>query len=90
MLQAITDESRHILVYVDGVLADVSQSYRGAILDRSISGDRVFAKMLWKEGHMSEECWHVYESSYDGACRTLLPPTKLLFLDVQPRQPSSA
>jgi deoxyadenosine/deoxycytidine kinase len=58
--------------------------YQGAILDRSISGDRVFAKMLWREGHMSEECWHVYESSYDGACRTLLPPTKLLFLDVQP------
>jgi deoxyadenosine/deoxycytidine kinase len=25
-----------------------------------------------------------YEESYDGACRTLLPPTKLIFLDVQP------
>lgn len=58
--------------------------YEGAILDRSLAGDRVFAKMLCHSGHISQLDWENYENCYDIMCRTLLPPTRLIFLDVQP------
>ncbi len=58
--------------------------YNGAILDRSLSGDRVFAKMHVKKGNISELGWDTYELAYSVMCRTLLPPTLLVFLDAQP------
>lgn len=57
---------------------------RGAILDRSISGDRVFAKLHMKVGNIDPDFWQIYEDSYLDACTSLMPPTKLIFLDVQP------
>jgi deoxyadenosine/deoxycytidine kinase len=77
-------ERRKLMQQLAALEATGIGGYKGAILDRSISGDRVFAKLLYKQGLMPKECWQVYENSYDGACRTLLPPTKLIFLDVQP------
>lgn len=59
--------------------------YDGAALDRSISGDRVFAKMLCQEGHIELLDFATYEMAYNYMCRTLLPPTLLVFLDVQPK-----
>jgi deoxyadenosine/deoxycytidine kinase len=58
--------------------------FDGAILDRSLAGDRVFAKMLCSSGDISQLDWENYENCYDIMCRTLLPPTRLIFLDVQP------
>jgi deoxyadenosine/deoxycytidine kinase len=58
--------------------------YKGAILDRSLSGDRVFAKMLMQDGLISELDFNTYEIAYSIMCRSLLPPTLLIFLDVQP------
>jgi deoxyadenosine/deoxycytidine kinase len=58
--------------------------YKGAILDRSISGDRVFAKMHMQAGNIDELDYKTYEMAYSVMCRTLLPPTLLVFLDVQP------
>ena len=58
--------------------------YKGAILDRSVSGDRVFAKMHMNCGNIDPLDWHTYERAYNNMARTLLPPTLLVFLDVQP------
>lgn len=59
--------------------------YKGAILDRSLSGDRVFAKMLMQDGLIDPLDFKTYESAYSIMCRSLLPPTLLIFLDVQPQ-----
>jgi len=56
----------------------------GAILDRSLSGDRVFAKMHRDAGNIEELDWQTYEMAYNIMARTLLPPTLLIFLDAQP------
>lgn len=58
--------------------------FDGAILDRSLSGDRVFAKLHREAGNISELDWQTYEMCYQVMCHTLLPPTRLIFLDVQP------
>lgn len=58
--------------------------YKGAILDRSLSGDRVFAKLHKEEGNIDDLDWHTYEMAYNTMARTLLPPTLLVFLDIQP------
>jgi len=58
--------------------------FEGAILDRSLSGDRVFARLHMEEGNISELDWKTYEMCYNIMCHTLLPPTRLIFLDVQP------
>jgi deoxyadenosine/deoxycytidine kinase len=58
--------------------------YKGAILDRSISGDRVFAKMLMEDGAIEPIDFATYEMAYHIMCRTLLPPTLLVFLEVTP------
>jgi len=59
-------------------------NFQGAILDRSLAGDRVFAKMLMKDGLIDTLDWETYEMSYNIMARSLLPPTLLIFLDVQP------
>jgi deoxyadenosine/deoxycytidine kinase len=58
--------------------------YAGAILDRSLSGDRVFAKLHRDAGNIDELDWLTYETAYQIMCRSLLPPTLLVYLDVQP------
>jgi deoxyadenosine/deoxycytidine kinase len=57
----------------------------GAILDRSLSGDRVFAKMHRDSGNISELDWQTYEEIHSIMARSLLPPTLLVYLDVQPQ-----
>jgi deoxyadenosine/deoxycytidine kinase len=59
--------------------------YKGAILDRSLSGDRVFAKMLMQDGFIDPLDFQTYEMAYSIMCRSLLPPTLLVYLDVQPQ-----
>jgi deoxyadenosine/deoxycytidine kinase len=59
--------------------------HEGAILDRSISGDRVFAKLHAQEGNIDKLDFETYEMAYSIMSRTLLPPTLLVFLDVQPQ-----
>ena len=59
--------------------------YAGAVLDRSLSGDLVFAKMLMKSGHIDPLDFETYKIAYNIMCRSLLPPTLLIYLDVQPQ-----
>lgn len=56
----------------------------GSILDRSLSGDRVFAKLHCKAGNIDPLDWDTYELAYSNMARSLLPPTLLIYLDVQP------
>lgn len=58
--------------------------FKGAILDRSLSGDRVFAKMHCESGNINPLDWQTYEMAHSIMARTLLPPTLLIFLDIQP------
>lgn len=58
--------------------------YNGAVLDRSLSGDRVFAKLHCAEGNIDPLDFATYEETYSIMARTLLPPTLLVFLDIQP------
>jgi deoxyadenosine/deoxycytidine kinase len=58
--------------------------FSGAILDRSLPGDRVFAKLHRDEGNISELDWECYESAHCTMARQFLPPTLLIYLDVQP------
>ena len=56
----------------------------GAILDRSIAGDRVFAKLHVAAGNIDPLEFKVYEEAYDIMSCTLFPPTVLVYLDCQP------
>ncbi len=58
--------------------------YTGAILDRSLSGDRVFAKQHAKNGNISPLDWWTYEQAYDAFCRPISPPVRLIYLIVSP------
>lgn len=58
--------------------------WQGAILDRSISGDRVFAKMLYQAGHIDKDSWEAYEDFHMLMCTQLLPPTLIIHLQCEP------
>jgi deoxyadenosine/deoxycytidine kinase len=58
--------------------------FKGAILDRGMPGDRVFAHMHMLAGNMDELEWQTYERCYDIMTCSLIPPSLLIFLDVEP------
>lgn len=58
--------------------------YNGCISDRSLPGDRVFAKLHMQEGNISEIDFKTYELATTIMCRSLVPPTLIIYLDVQP------
>lgn len=57
---------------------------KGYILDRCMPGDRVFAKLHWKKGNISDLEFKLYEDWYDLMARSFLPPTALIYLNCQP------
>jgi len=57
---------------------------RGSILDRGMPGDRVFCKMHMVAGNISELEWNTYEMAYEIMACSLVPPSLLLFIDVEP------
>jgi len=64
--------------------ATAAIDYRGAILDRGLPGDRVFAKLHHQAGNISDEQWVTYELLFDDAISRIHPPALLVFLDVDP------
>lgn len=58
--------------------------YRGAILDRGLPGDRVFCKLHQLYGNISDLEWYTYELAYATMACSLVPPSLLVFLDVEP------
>jgi deoxyadenosine/deoxycytidine kinase len=57
---------------------------KGVILDRSIAGDRVFERLHWNCGNISDLDHQCYEYCYQMMARTILPPTVLIYLNCQP------
>jgi len=58
--------------------------YPGAVLDRGLPGDRVFARLHMLEGNMDELEWQTYERAYDVMACSLVPPSLMIYLDVEP------
>lgn len=58
--------------------------YRGAILDRGLPGDRVFARMHMLAGNISELEFATYERWFDIMTSSLRVPSLVVFLDVTP------
>jgi len=58
--------------------------YTGALLDRGLPGDRVFAKLHYDAKNISELEWHTYERAFDILTTQLPAPNLLVFLDVSP------
>lgn len=58
--------------------------YPGAVLDRGLPGDRVFAKLHTLEGNMDELEWQTYERAYDVMACSLISPSLMIYLDVEP------
>ena len=83
-LQVYLLHRRYAIQQLASFEATGAGGYNGAILDRSLSGDRVFAKLHMQEGNIDPLDWQTYEMAYNIMARTLLPPTLLIFLDIQP------
>jgi deoxyadenosine/deoxycytidine kinase len=58
--------------------------YKGAILDRGLPGDRVFAKLHCHYGNISPEQWLTYELLFNNAMSKIKTPALLAFFDVEP------
>jgi deoxyadenosine/deoxycytidine kinase len=58
-------------------------SHVTCIIDRSLPGDRVFAKLQTKYGNMHEMEWSIYESCYRSMSSTR-PPFLMIYLEVDP------
>ena len=60
----------------------VHNEYDGVVIDRSITGDRVFAKLLTLNGSIEDIMWKTYEKTFDILSRDFMPPSYIIFLDV--------
>ncbi len=56
----------------------------GAIIDRGLPADRIFAKMLMNNNKIHPAEWEIYEHAYDILIKSLTPPNLLIFLNVSP------
>lgn len=62
----------------------VSGTHNGVLLDRGLPGDRVFARLHTLAGNISPLEWETYQRFYDIMTCSLIPPSMLIFLDVEP------
>ena len=58
---------------------------RGAILDRGLPGDRVFCREHLRVGNIHPLEYATYEGAYQNMVCSLIPPSYLVFLDVEPQ-----
>jgi len=59
-------------------------AYDGAIVDRSLWGDLVFARALMEDKKIHSKEWEIYMRAVKNMCMTLFPPLVLVYLDVTP------
>lgn len=55
---------------------------RNAILDRSIYGDVIFAKMLMDSGDMSREEFDIYMDLFQNMLEHVVPPRLMVYLEI--------
>ena len=65
-------------------MSDSSQ-FHGIILDRTLPGDKVFAKVAYLSENISELEWGTYNRAFDYLTYNLGSPNMLIFLDVDPK-----
>lgn len=74
---------QQLAAYECTVLSD----YKGAILDRGLPGDRVFAKIHTDDGNIEQMDFDTtYELAYNIMARTLTPPSLLIYLKATPEK----
>jgi deoxyadenosine/deoxycytidine kinase len=64
--------------------ARVAVDYMGAVVDRTLVGDRCFAKMHYREGNINEQQWKIYERFFTKAVSKFERPAALIYLDADP------
>lgn len=64
--------------------ATTEGGFKGAVLDRGLPGDRVFCRQHMLAGNIDPLEWDTYERAYDNMVCSLVPPSILVFLDVDP------
>jgi deoxyadenosine/deoxycytidine kinase len=62
----------------------IRSGYKGAILDRCILGDLVFARAMYESGKMHKKEWEIYLSAVENMHLVLFPPTLLVYLNARP------
>ncbi|MHA2244072.1 MAG: deoxynucleoside kinase [Candidatus Hodarchaeales archaeon] len=73
------------LAAYEASLAAMGESkYQGVVLDRGLPGDRVFARLHMLEGNISKVEWRTYLRAYETMTCSLIPPSLLIYLDVEP------
>ena len=73
------------LAAYEASLAAVGESeYQGVVLDRGLPGDRVYARLHMLEGNISKVEWRTYTRAYETMTCSLIPPSLLIYLDVEP------
>ncbi|MFX0183210.1 MAG: deoxynucleoside kinase [Candidatus Hodarchaeota archaeon] len=73
-----------LAAYEASLAAVGESSYQGVVLDRGLPGDRVFARLHMLEGNISEVEWKTYLRAYETMTCSLIPPSLLIYLDVEP------
>jgi deoxyadenosine/deoxycytidine kinase len=58
---------------------------QGVLIDRGMPGDRVFAKLHYERGNIDFLEWQTYNRVYKMLACSLLPPSILIYLHVDPR-----
>ena len=75
---------RYAMQKIAAYEATTNGGYDGAILDRGLPGDRVFARLHRLAGNIGELEWNTYERAYDTMTCSLIPPSIMVFLDTEP------
>lgn len=61
-----------------------SPDFEGAMLDRSLFGDRVFEELHYEDGNITDIQHHAYLTAIRNMQLMIFPPTLLIFLDAEP------
>ena len=62
----------------------VHSEWNGAMIDRGLPGDRVFARKHFDMGNISGLEWDTYQELYELMTRTLTTPSLMIYLDASP------
>jgi len=61
-----------------------SDTYDGAMVDRSVFGDATFEAMHYEDGNITELDHQTYRAALKNMKLMLFPPTTLIYIDAQP------
>ena len=64
--------------------AIMASMVKGIALDRSIAGDKVFARVNHELGNINDHEMAIYEDAFDYLARGIRAPTVLVYIDAQP------